>query len=66
MIVNEQDAVSRQKYWDLKKKAPTGVPVYQQAANQSDVWEALDADKDDFLIYDRWDLNPLALFQRHS
>ncbi|PWA17513.1 hypothetical protein CCH79_00011393 [Gambusia affinis] len=53
MIVNEQNAVSRALYWTLKKRAPTGVPVYQQEANQTDVWEVLDGDKDDFLIYDR-------------
>ncbi|MEQ2195249.1 hypothetical protein XENOCAPTIV_009618 [Xenoophorus captivus] len=53
MIVNEQDPVSRAMYWELKRKAPTEVPVYQQGANQSDVWEVLDGDKDDFLIYDR-------------
>uniref|UniRef100_A0A3B5LR69 Selenoprotein P2 n=1 Tax=Xiphophorus couchianus TaxID=32473 RepID=A0A3B5LR69_9TELE len=53
LIVNEQNAVSRALYWELKKRAPTGVPVYQQDANQTDVWEVLDGDKDDFLIYDR-------------
>ncbi|KAK2821927.1 hypothetical protein Q5P01_021992 [Channa striata] len=40
-------------YWELKRRAPPGVPVYQQAALQDDVWEALDGDKDDFLVYDR-------------
>uniref|UniRef100_A0A3P8S6D3 Selenoprotein P N-terminal domain-containing protein n=1 Tax=Amphiprion percula TaxID=161767 RepID=A0A3P8S6D3_AMPPE len=40
-------------YWELKRRAPPGVPVYQQAPLQSDVWEALDGDKDDFLVYDR-------------
>uniref|UniRef100_A0A671X4K0 Selenoprotein P N-terminal domain-containing protein n=1 Tax=Sparus aurata TaxID=8175 RepID=A0A671X4K0_SPAAU len=40
-------------YWELKRRAPSGVPVYQQAPLQDDVWEALDGDKDDFLVYDR-------------
>lgn len=53
MIVNEQDAQSRSMYWELKRKAPPGVPVYQQSPFQNDVWEALDGDKDDFLVYDR-------------
>uniref|UniRef100_A0A672HJ82 Selenoprotein P N-terminal domain-containing protein n=1 Tax=Salarias fasciatus TaxID=181472 RepID=A0A672HJ82_SALFA len=53
MIVNERDAHSRAMYWELKRRAPPGVPVYQQAPLQSDVWEALDGDKDDFLVYDR-------------
>ncbi|KAK5919243.1 hypothetical protein CgunFtcFv8_023149 [Champsocephalus gunnari] len=53
MIVNERDAMSRAMYWELKRKAALGVPVYQQGPLQDDVWEALDGDKDDFLIYDR-------------
>ncbi|AWP04602.1 putative selenoprotein Pb-like [Scophthalmus maximus] len=40
-------------YWELKRRAPAGIPVYQQAPLQNDVWEALDGDKDDFLVYDR-------------
>uniref|UniRef100_A0A3Q2Q0U6 Selenoprotein P2 n=1 Tax=Fundulus heteroclitus TaxID=8078 RepID=A0A3Q2Q0U6_FUNHE len=52
VIVNDQDAVSRSKYKELKKRAPERVPVYQQSANQSDVWELLEGDKDDILIYD--------------
>uniref|UniRef100_H3DJR4 Selenoprotein P2 n=1 Tax=Tetraodon nigroviridis TaxID=99883 RepID=H3DJR4_TETNG len=53
VIVNEQEPVSRALYWQLRRRAPPGVPVYQQAPLQDDVWEALDGDKDDFLIYDR-------------
>uniref|UniRef100_A0A3B3DJ65 Selenoprotein P N-terminal domain-containing protein n=3 Tax=Oryzias melastigma TaxID=30732 RepID=A0A3B3DJ65_ORYME len=53
MIVNELEAHSLAMYWKLKKKAPPGVPVYQQSPLQTDVWEILDGDKDDFLIYDR-------------
>uniref|UniRef100_A0A3B4UIQ3 Selenoprotein Pb-like n=1 Tax=Seriola dumerili TaxID=41447 RepID=A0A3B4UIQ3_SERDU len=53
MIVNEQEAHSRAMYWELKRRAPPGVPVYQQSPIQDDVWEALDGDKDDFLVYDR-------------
>lgn len=54
MIVNEQGPMSRSLFLQLKRRAPPGVPVYQQAPLQDDVWEALDGDKDDFLIYDRW------------
>ncbi|TNM97692.1 hypothetical protein fugu_013938 [Takifugu bimaculatus] len=53
MIVNEQDPHSRAMFWELKRRAPPDVPVYQQSSFQSDVWETLDGDKDDFLIYDR-------------
>ncbi|KAK7945404.1 hypothetical protein WMY93_001132 [Mugilogobius chulae] len=53
LIVNEQRAMSRAMYWELKRRAPPGVPVYQQAPLQTDVWDILDGDKDDFLVYDR-------------
>uniref|UniRef100_A0A3Q0R7W6 Selenoprotein P2 n=1 Tax=Amphilophus citrinellus TaxID=61819 RepID=A0A3Q0R7W6_AMPCI len=53
IIVNEREPHSRAMYWALKRSAPHGVPVYQQEPLQNDVWEALDGDKDDFLIYDR-------------
>ncbi len=58
MIVNEREALSRAMYWELQRRAPPGVPVYQQAPLQDDVWEALDGDKDDFLVYDRSDNPP--------
>lgn len=53
MIVNEKEAKSRAMFWELKRRSPAGVPVYQQTPFQNDVWEELDGDKDDFLVYDR-------------
>ena len=53
MIVNEHEARSRAMYWQLRAMAPPHVSVYQQAPLQDDVWEVLDGDKDDFLVYDR-------------
>lgn len=53
MIINERDSLSRAMYWELKRNAPADVPVYQQTPFQNDVWEVLEGDKDDFLIYDR-------------
>lgn len=58
MIVNEREALARAMYWELKRRAPPDVPVYQQAPLQNDVWELLDGDKDDFLIYDRYGTPP--------
>ncbi|KAK3534756.1 hypothetical protein QTP86_024087 [Hemibagrus guttatus] len=52
LIVNEQDALSRVMYWELKRRAE-GIPVYQQSPLQEDVWDKLQGDKDDFLVYDR-------------
>ncbi|KAJ6659553.1 hypothetical protein lerEdw1_018788 [Lerista edwardsae] len=53
MIVNEKTPFSRAMYWELKRQAPEGIPVYQQEILEPDVWQILDGDKDDFLIYDR-------------
>lgn len=53
MIVNKREAHSRAMYWELKRRAPPGVEVYQQSPFQRDVWETLGGSSDDFLIYDR-------------
>ncbi|KAG7319463.1 hypothetical protein KOW79_016606 [Hemibagrus wyckioides] len=53
LIVNEQDALSRAMYWQLKRRAAEGIPVYQQSPLQDDIWDTLQGDKDDFLVYDR-------------
>ncbi|XP_075037728.1 selenoprotein Pb-like [Mixophyes fleayi] len=53
MIVNDQSSLSKLMYRELKRRAPPGVPVYQQASAQDDVWNILNGNKDDFLIYDR-------------
>ncbi|KAJ1169496.1 hypothetical protein NDU88_001389 [Pleurodeles waltl] len=52
-IVNEKDPLSRHLYPELKRRAPDGVPVYQQKPEEPDIWEILGGEKDDFLIYDR-------------
>ncbi|CAN2390888.1 Selenoprotein P, partial [Pristimantis euphronides] len=53
MIVNDQSTLSKHMFPELRRRAPAGIPVYQQSPNQVDVWEILDGNKDDFLIYDR-------------
>ncbi|KAJ7332813.1 hypothetical protein JRQ81_014993 [Phrynocephalus forsythii] len=53
MIINEKTPFSRAMYWELKRHASEGIPVYQQQIWEPDVWHILDGDKDDFLIYDR-------------
>lgn len=54
LIVNEQDAHSRAMYWEMKRRTSEGIPVYQQSPLQSNVWDTLQGDKDDFLVYDRY------------
>ncbi|XP_069594103.1 selenoprotein Pb-like [Ranitomeya imitator] len=53
IIVNDQSFLSKLMLPELKRRAPAGIPVYEQLPNQEDVWEILNGDKDDFLIYDR-------------
>uniref|UniRef100_A0A672M151 Selenoprotein Pb-like n=2 Tax=Sinocyclocheilus grahami TaxID=75366 RepID=A0A672M151_SINGR len=40
-------------YWELKRRTAEGIPVYQQSPLQNDIWDILEGDKDDFLVYDR-------------
>lgn len=40
-------------YWELKRRTSKGIPVYQQGPLQTNVWDTLQGDKDDFLVYDR-------------
>uniref|UniRef100_A0A670XRI2 Selenoprotein P N-terminal domain-containing protein n=1 Tax=Pseudonaja textilis TaxID=8673 RepID=A0A670XRI2_PSETE len=53
IIVNEKTPSSRAMYWELKRHAPKGIPVFQQQILEPDVWQILLGNKDDFLIYDR-------------
>lgn len=52
MVVNHQGKRSREKYQLLTSKVTEEIPVYQQDSNKPDVWELLQGNKDDFLIYD--------------
>ncbi|XP_053550032.1 selenoprotein Pb [Bombina bombina] len=53
IILNDQSFFSLLLYPELKRRAPAGVPVYQQLPSQPEIWEILNGNKDDFLIYDR-------------
>uniref|UniRef100_A0A3B3SFQ2 Selenoprotein P2 n=1 Tax=Paramormyrops kingsleyae TaxID=1676925 RepID=A0A3B3SFQ2_9TELE len=53
LVVNERTPQSRAMYWEMRRRTAAGITVYQQAPLQDDVWELLEGDKDDFLIYDR-------------
>ncbi|XP_072366807.1 selenoprotein Pb-like isoform X1 [Scyliorhinus torazame] len=53
MIVNEKTPQSRAMLWELKRHAPEDMLIYQQSPFQHDIWSILQANKDDFLIYDR-------------
>lgn len=57
LVINEQDSQSRAMYWELKRRTAQGIPVYQQGPLQNNIWELLEGDKDDFLVYDRYEQN---------
>lgn len=53
MVVNHQGNSSRESYQRLKSSVKLEtIPVYQQEVNHPDVWNLLQGNKDDFLIYD--------------
>ncbi|KAL7985149.1 hypothetical protein Chor_003719 [Crotalus horridus] len=66
MIVNEKTPFSRAMYWELKRHAPKGIPVYQQQILEPDVWQILKGNKDDFLIYDRDECSEIKLLHFSS
>lgn len=51
MVVNHQGASLQHAM--LSSRLSSDITLYKQAEDQPDVWQALNGDKDDFLIYDR-------------
>jgi len=53
MVVNHQGEQSQRLHPMLAQRLSANITLYQQDAQQDDVWQALKGDKDDFLVYDR-------------
>lgn len=53
MVVNHQGEQSQRLHPLLAQKLSVNITLYKQEAQQADVWQALNGEKDDFLIYDR-------------
>lgn len=53
MVVNHQGEPSQRLHLLLQEKFSQNISLYRQLPGQPDVWEALNGEKDDFLIYDR-------------
>lgn len=53
MVVNNQEERSRRLHHLLKERLPDGITLYAQEPGQADVWQAVNAEKDDILVYDR-------------
>lgn len=54
MVVNNQEERSQRLHHLLKERLPESITLYGQDTNQPDIWQAVNAKKDDILIYDRF------------
>lgn len=56
MVVNHQGEQSRHLHPLLEVKLSKNIILYKQDGQQPDVWQTLAGEKDDFFIYDRFDM----------
>lgn len=56
MVVNHQGEQSRHLHPLLEAKLSKNIILYKQDGHQPDVWQTLAGEKDDFFIYDRFDM----------
>lgn len=54
MVVNNQEERSRRLHHLLKERLSETITLYAQEPDQADVWQAVNAEKDDILVYDRF------------
>lgn len=60
MVVNDRDERSQRLHHLLKERL-MNITLYAQDLSQPDVWQAVNAEKDDILVYDRFG-SPLIQF----
>lgn len=53
MVINHQGGQAQRLHSLLEQRLSQSVTLYKQDEQQPDVWQTLNGDKDDFLIYDR-------------
>ncbi|CAK6950611.1 selenoprotein Pa isoform X3 [Scomber scombrus] len=53
MVINHQGAQAQQLHSMLEQRLSASITLYRQLEHQPDVWQTLNGEKDDFLIYDR-------------
>uniref|UniRef100_A0A3Q2CU29 Selenoprotein P N-terminal domain-containing protein n=1 Tax=Cyprinodon variegatus TaxID=28743 RepID=A0A3Q2CU29_CYPVA len=53
MVINHQEEQSQRLHPMLAQRLSDKISLYKQAEQQPDVWQTLNAKKDDFIIYDR-------------
>ena len=54
MVINHQGAQAQQLHSMLEQRLSENITLYRQHGHQPDVWQTLNGEKDDFLIYDRF------------
>lgn len=54
MVVNHQGEEAQRLHVMLAQRLTENITLYKQEEQQSDVWQTLGGEKDDFLIYDRF------------
>lgn len=54
MVVNHQGEQAQRLHAMLGMRLSENITLYKQDAQQSDVWQTLGGEKDDFFIYDRF------------
>jgi len=53
MVINQQGEQAQRLHSMLEQRLSENIALYKQLEQQPDVWQTLNGDKDDFLIYDR-------------
>jgi len=53
MVINHQGAQAQNLHGMLEQRLSGNITLYKQLEHQPDVWQTLNGEKDDFLIYDR-------------
>lgn len=54
MVINHQGARAQNLHAMLAERLSENIALYKQNEQQTDVWQTLSGEKDDFLIYDRF------------
>lgn len=53
MVINHQGEQAQRLHSMLEQRLSENITLYRQLEHQPDVWQTLNGEKDDFLIYDR-------------
>ncbi|CAL8345043.1 unnamed protein product [Lota lota] len=53
MVVNHQGMQAQRLHSMLTTRLSSSIKLYKQGDQDADVWQALNGEKDDFLVYDR-------------